>query len=141
MTKRDVILVPIGGVSVERFGLEFRAIPLNPSAPKKKGRGKRRPCRVEVTHDGKTFALEPAHDGYNSSKYEPFGAVLLRYSGTEHVNGLGPDSQDQVRVAVIEYREIPIDQNSQPVQTKKKRTSFKRMDRLLMERVSNQIDE
>ncbi len=138
MTKKSEILVPIGG-SVQRFGLEFKAVPSDPAAPKK-GRGKRRPCSVEVVMNGKTFVLEAAHDGRNSSKYEQFGAVSLRYEGTAHVNGVGQESQTVQRVAVIKIRELPVEDNTQPTRKKKQRTCNERMERRLAE-WSAQIDE
>jgi len=142
MAKTNEIIVPIGGAAVQKFGLEFKAIPINPSAPKK-GRGKRRPCRVEVVMDGKTFSLEPAHGGYDSSKFKPFGHYLLRFEGTAHVNGVGAEADTQMRVAVITWREISKEQinpDKPATPTKKTRTSFSRMDRRAQKRVAQRAD-
>lgn len=143
MTKKNQILVPIGGTPVRRFGLEFRAIPLDPNTPKK-GRGKRRPCRLEVEYQGQTFPLEAAHDGRNSVKWETFGGILIRYLGTTHVRGVGHDAEhdadDQVRVAVtlrvavISWREVAVDQG-QAVPKKRHRPAFRRTDRRAGKRV------
>jgi hypothetical protein len=143
MTKKNEILLPIDGPAVEKFNLQLRAIAIKPTA-KRKGRGKRR-CRVEVIMDGKSFSLEPAHGGYDSSKRKPFGRYLLRFEGTAHVPGVGGDNGTQIRVARITWRELPKQQLTQTTeerasQTRKTRTSFNRMDRRVEKRVVQGAD-
>ena len=133
MTNDKRILVPIGE-TVHRFGLVIRAIPVKPTA-RKKGRGKRRPCRVEIVMGGKKFPLEPAHGGYDSTKRKPFGSYLLRWEGTAHVRGLGGADAPPKRVAVIAWREIP----AETAPAKKSRTSFARMDKKHSKRRTNKI--
>lgn len=108
MTKASTFPVPIDSPEgVKRWGLQIVATTNGCSKPERQGK-KGGPCRVFVIIDGEKHDLEFAHDGHNSTKFQPFqledgSTVFLRLERTEF--RAAEQGQEAQRCAIVHYRE------------------------------------